>query len=232
VQKMLLRTIFGFVVIIAITWLFVRYYVGAVNLPLLNVTATPELVTQRIRVPEGFSIGLWADEIPSARVLRFTREGDLLVAIPWLDQIMILEKDRDGDGKSDGNRILMADLNDPNGLDFYQDWLYIAEEDAIGRVKFDHLQGSTVGDYEQIVTNLPDGGNHWRKGLRIGPDGNLYVSIGSSCNVCFEEDERRAAIMRYQPDGSAGEIYARGLRNSVGFDWSPFDGLMISLPVN
>jgi glucose/arabinose dehydrogenase len=100
----------------------------------------------------------------------------------------------------------------------------VGESDAIARVRFDAATGTVSGPVERIVTGLPGGGNHWTKTLRFGPDGWLYVHVGSSCNVCIEEDERRATIMRFRADGSDGEIYATGLRNSVGFDWQPGTG--------
>jgi len=111
-------------------------------------------------------------------------------------------------------------LDGPNGIDFFEDWLYVAETDAIGRIGFDHTSSSTTSEYEQIVTGLPGGGNHWKKTLRFGPDNLMYVSMGSSCNVCTEADERRATLVRYSPDGTDEYIYARGLRNSAGFDWA------------
>src|SRR5690606_22401279 len=122
-------------------------------------------------------------------------------------------------------------LDSPNGMDFYKDdkeqsWLYVAEQNAIGRVLFDHERGEILGAYERVVTGLPDGGNHWKKSLRFGPDGMMYVTFGSSCNVCIEKDRRRGTMMRYRPDGSGEEIYASGLRNSEGFDWSPLDGAL------
>jgi glucose/arabinose dehydrogenase len=157
-------------------------------------------------------------------MLLFTRAGDLLVANPSEDRILLLDKDEDGDGIANGKRLVLDNLNRPNGLDFHGDWLYVAETDAIGRVPFDHSTGTISGDYERIVTGLPGGGNHWQKTLRFGPDGLMYVTIGSSCNACLEQDKRRGAMLRYQPDGSGEEIYARGLRNSAGFDWSPKDG--------
>ncbi len=85
-------------------------------------------------------------------------------------------------------------------------------------------RATTSGAFERVVTGLPGGGNHWTRTLRFGPDGWMYVSIGSSCNVCVEKDGRRAALMRFRPDGSGEEVFATGLRNSVGFDWRPEDG--------
>jgi len=148
-----------------------------------------------------------------------------LVANPNRDQIILLTRDENGDGRYDQKKVLLEKLSSPNGMDFYRDdkqlsWLYVAEEDAIGRVRFDHERGELVGAYERVVTGLPGGGNHWKKSLRFGPDGLMYVTFGSSCNVCIEKDKRRATLMRYQPDGSGEEIYASGLRNSEGFDWN------------
>jgi glucose/arabinose dehydrogenase len=86
--------------------------------------------------------------------------------------------------------------------------------------------GKTKGTYSRIVTGLPGDGNHTRKTLRMGPDGWLYFNVGSSCNVCVEKDARRGTLMRVSPDGSRSEIHATGLRNSMGFDWSPRDGAL------
>lgn len=207
-------------------YLFIKFYVGAINTPFGEYLFDKSKMEQQIVLPEGFSIGVYASDIPNARLLLFTRTGDLLVANPNLDQIILLERDRDRNGKADSRKVLLADLNGPNGLDFYQGWLYIAETDAIGRVPFDHESGKVTGAYERLVTGLPGGGNHWKKTLRFGADGRMYVSMGSSCNVCLEDDERRASMVRYAPDGSGEEIFARGLRNSAGFDWSPRDGLI------
>jgi len=212
------------VVLLLLLYMAVRVFVGGVNIPVLGNDFDASAVGNRISAAEGFSISLYAEQVDNARLLRFTNEGDLLVANSNLDQIVLLPRDADGDGKADGKRVLLTDLNGPNGMDFFEDWLYVAETDAIGRVRFDHQRGVVVGSYERIVTGLPDGGNHWRKTLRFGPDGLMYVTMGSSCNVCEEQDPRRGTMVRYRADGSGEEIYARGLRNSAGFDWSPKDG--------
>jgi glucose/arabinose dehydrogenase len=201
-----------------------RVIVGPVSLTLGEGSVDSSKLATRITVPEGFSMGVYAANIPKARILRFTRAGDLLVAVPNEDRIVLLERDANGDGKADGARVLMRGLNGPNGLDFFEDYLYIAETDAIGRIRFDHEAGETISVYERIIEGLPGGGNHWKKTLRFGPDGMMYVTMGSSCNVCLEDDERRAAMVTYNPDGSGESIFARGLRNSAGFDWRPADG--------
>jgi glucose/arabinose dehydrogenase len=204
----------------------------AVNAPmtamLFGLTAKlppPVELRERLTVPDGFSISVYADSIPAtARALRFTSSGDLLVSTPRSGGIVLVERDADGNGQSDGMRELMSGLNRPHGIELRAGWLYVAETDAIGRIRFDAGRGAVVGDYEQILTDLPGGGNHWTKNARFGPDGWLYFHVGSSCNVCIEEDTRRGTIMRVRPDGSGAEIVGRGLRNSVGFDWHPATG--------
>ncbi len=211
------------VLVMTVLFLVARFYIG-VNIPLGGGETDPDRLSRRIELPEGFTMSVYAQDIPGARILRFSRTGDLLVSFPSSGKILILGRDRSGDGRADGHRVLMENLNGPNGLDFFEDWLYVAEEDAIGRVRFDHETGTLAGDYVRLITGLPGGGNHWKKTLRFGPDDMLYVSTGSSCNVCIEEDARRAALLRFHPEGGDGEIFASGLRNSAGFDWSPMDG--------
>lgn len=203
----------------------------ALNAPLGNLifgwSASPppsNVFERRVRVPRGFTVGIFADGIANARMLRFTAGGDLLVSVPRKGKISLVEPDRDGDGRSDGVRTVLDGRNAPHGLDLRDGWLYVAEGDGVVRVRFDESTGATRGAVEPIVTGLPSGGNHWTRTLRFGPDGHLYVSIGSSCNACIEKDERRAALLRYRPDGSGGEIWASGLRNAVDFDWRPGTG--------
>lgn len=202
----------------------------AVNAPLAHMLLgrgagppEPGLFGERIRVPEGFRIGLFG-EVRGARFLRVTSKGDLLVSAPRQGHVVLLAADRDGDGRADGRRVLLEDLDRPHGLALHDGWLYVAEGSAISRVRFDAAAGSVSGVPERVVEGLPDGGNHWTRTVGFGPDGGMYVSVGSSCNVCVEEDPRRAALLRFRPDGSEGEIYASGLRNAVGFDWRPGTG--------
>lgn len=185
---------------------------------------TAAIVGQTLRARPGYSVDLYATNLPKARMLRLTGFGDLLVSQPRLGQISVLGRDVNGDGLPDRQEILIGGLDRPNGIDLFDGWLYIAEGSAVGRVRFDVAGGHISGNYNRILTDIPDGGNHWTRTLRAGPDGWLYLSIGSSCNVCIETQAWRAAIIRFRPDGSGAELFASGLRNSVGFDWAPWSG--------
>ncbi len=182
------------------------------------------VVRQRYKVPEGFSLELYAADLPRARFLRFTPAGDLLVSRPHSGDIQLLRRDADGDGKPDARETLIQGLQRPQGMDFSGDWLYIAESNRIGRVRFDSASGTVDGAIQPVVEGLTDDGNHWSKTIRIGPDNKLYLTQGSTCNVCTEDDPRRATMMRFELDGSKPETIATGLRNSVGFDWAPWSG--------
>src|SRR5207248_4359936 len=125
-------------------------------------------------------------------------------------------RDTDNHGRAGGRRVLLDHLNAPHGLAIYEDWLYVAETDAVLRIHFDAAARTVRGEPERIIRGLPTGG-HWTRTIGIGPDGWLYLSMGSSCNVCLETDPRRAAITRYHLDGTDEQIYATGSRNAVGF---------------
>ena len=138
--------------------------------------------------------------------------------------MLLLERDADGDGRADAVRPLLEDLDRPHGLDFHDGWLYVAEGNAVGRIRFDAARVAPRERSSASSPASPTAATTGRARVRFGPDGAMYVTVGSSCNVCIEEDRRRAAMLRFQPDGSGDEIYATGLRNSVGFDWQPGTG--------
>lgn len=184
---------------------------------------TTEVIAQQLRVPEGFSVSIFARDLPSARLMAPTATGDLVLSQPRGGLVVLLEADRDGDGLSDGRRTLFANLDRPNGVDLHDGWLYVAEATRVSRVRFDAATGRVAGALEPLVTGLTADGGHWRKTAKVGPDGKLYLAQGSTCNVCLEKDPRRATVMRFERDGSNGEIIATGTRNPYGFDWAPWD---------
>jgi glucose/arabinose dehydrogenase len=110
-------------------------------------------------------------------------------------------------------------LNRPHGLAFLDGYLYIANTDALVRVRLG-ADGLASGSPERIA-RYDGGSGHWTRTVIVGADGKLYVSIGSSCNVCVESQAERATVMRYDPDGSDAGIFARGLRNAVGLAVHP-----------
>jgi glucose/arabinose dehydrogenase len=183
-------------------------------------------VAERLAAPTGMRVQVYSSDVPLARVMLFTPEGDLIVSRTRAGVVSLLERDRNADGLAEGHRVLFENLDGPHGLALHDGWLYVAERTSISRVRFDSATGMPDGSLEPILTGLTTDGFHQTKTIGIGPDGWLYLAHGSSCNACVEKDPRRATIMRLRPDGSGAGVYATGLRNSVGFDWAPWDGAL------
>ncbi len=175
-----------------------------------------------LKAAPGYRVDVYASGLGNVRFLAMTAQGHLFASRPRQGEVLLLEADRNGDGLPDAQKVALDGLNRPHGLALHDQWLYVAESDAIGRVEIDQ-SGNLLGDYQRLVTGLADHGNHWTKTIGFGPDGWLYLTSGSSCNVCEESNPQRASMMRMRADGSEFGIYARGLRNSVGFDWAPWD---------
>jgi glucose/arabinose dehydrogenase len=188
----------------------------------------------RLNVPAGFAIRIYAQNLQDKpRFMAFGPDNALYVSLLDGGSIMRL-LDVNQDGLADSTDEVITGLNQPHGLEWQGDWLYVAENDRIERFK--SSAGDGVFDQRELITdNIPSGTGHFTRTLHFGPDGKLYVSAGSSCNVCLESDPRRAAILRFNPDGSIPidnpyvgnadtrmhAVWAWGLRNSVDFLWTP-----------
>ena len=182
--------------------------------PGVNLTDFP------LKLPDNFQIEVFAKNLPGARVMEFDQQGNMWVSRTSAGRITLLEIK---DNKVVSQNDVLRNLDNPHGLAF--DWnnpgmLYFAEEGKITRI------ATYSDDTGTKIADLPQGGGHYTRTLNFGPDGRLYVSIGSSCNVCDERDDRRAAIYSMKPDGSDFKQFASGLRNTVFFDWSYVDGRM------
>ena len=185
-----------------------------------------------IDLPPGFVIEVYADDLGSSLISfggpspgpRMMMEKDdlLFVSIPNKGLVAALP-DRDGDNVADEVQVFISNLDYPHGIDYYDGWFYIAEESRIIRVKDD--DGDLVADegsLEVLIDDLPTGG-HYTRTVKIH-DGELYLSMGSSCNVCYESNEMRAAISKSDLDGGNFTVFAKGLRNSVGMAFHPVTG--------
>ena len=181
---------------------------------LLGGTACRSATGQSLEVPPGFEIEVFADELDGVRTLKVGPDGMLYAVLPGSGQIVRL----DPDGRGDAENVLSG-LRRPYGLAFHDGWMYVGETHRVIR-----LRGPAYDREEVIVPDLPAGGSHWSRELVFGPDGRLYVSVGSSCNVCEEGDARRAAVLRYEPDGSRETIVAAGVRNAAGLAVHPETG--------
>ncbi|KTC99182.1 PQQ-dependent sugar dehydrogenase [Legionella erythra] len=161
----------------------------------------------------------YVKNLENPRFMHVTRSGDLLVSEPFKGRVLLIPYQH-----PQKRRVLIQGLKKPHSMDIHNGYLYVAEEDAIGRIPFQEDKGITTGAYERVITGIPSGSGHWTRTIKFGPDGYAYVSIGSSCNACIEKNPLRATMSRFKPGERQLSIYARGLRNSVGFDWSPEDG--------
>ncbi len=190
---------------------------------LANVACSnPEEDIKEITLPEGFRIGIFAEDVKGARSMTRGDEGTIFVGTRHSGNVYALQ-DTDGDNKIDKQYTLMSDLFMPNGVAYRNGDLYVAEVNKVWRLP-DIENSLDNPNPELLYDNLPDEKSHGWKYIAFGPDDKLYIPIGAPCNVCERDDERYATINRINPDGSGFEIYARGVRNSVGFDWHPETG--------
>ena len=191
--------------------------------PSAPVSSDPEL--SRVRVPEGFSVSFYSDRVPNARSLAMGPGGTLFVGTRSGGTVYALT-DSDGDNFAETVRVVDDGLNSPNGVAFRDGSLYVAEISRI--LRYDGIESRLSSPPDPAVVNdsLPTDGHHGWKFIRFGPDGKLYVPVGAPCNVCERADRRYASVLRMNPDGSNVEIFARGVRNTVGFDWHPETGVL------
>jgi glucose/arabinose dehydrogenase len=170
-----------------------------------------------LRLPPGFTISVFADKLQGVRYLALGPGNVVYASQPGSGRIVKLS-DANHDGVADSVVVVASGLQGPFGIAFRGDTMYVAEERDVKR--FD--PGGAAAPVT-IVSNVP-GGGHATRTIVFGPDGKLYLAVGSSCNLCDERDSLRAAVSQFNRDGSGGRIFAKGLRNTVGMAFSPATG--------
>jgi glucose/arabinose dehydrogenase len=190
-----------------------------------NPTPPPdsENLADSLTAPPGFRVEVFSTDVPNARAMVLSEQGTLFVGTRDDGRVFAVV-DRDRDGRADQVHTIDDNLHMPAGVDLRDGDLYVSAVDRI--LRYDDIESRLEDPPEPVVVSeaFPDEEAHGWKFIRFGPDGQLYVPIGVPCNVCNPEDQRFGTIMRMNPDGSDLEIFARGIRNTVGFDWHPGTG--------
>ncbi len=177
-----------------------------------------------IELPPGFEIEVYAADVPGARSMTLSPGGTLFVGTRTEGKVYAV-RDENGNDRADPGEVyvIARGLDMPNGVAFRDGSLYVAEVSRI--LRYDLIESRLENPSDPVIVkdDLPKDRGHGWKFIAFGPDGKLYVPIGAPCNVCDPGDPR-ASITRMDPDGSNFEIFARGVRNTVGFDWNPLTG--------
>lgn len=173
-----------------------------------------------IKLPPGFKIHAYATGVVNARQMALGTDGTVFVGSRDEGRVYALQ-DLNGDQDADTLFTIAKNLYLPSGVAFRDGALYVAEVNRV--IRYDNIETQLAHPPTPVVVNdtFPSEGYHGWKFIQFGPDGKLYVPVGAPCNVCDTPDPRFASIMRMNADGSDLEVFARGIRNSVGFDWNP-----------
>ena len=184
---------------------------------LAQAAPAQRLPLERIKLPPGFEISVFADGVPEARSLALGK-GNVLFVGTRADRVYAV---RYREAKAVQIITLASGLRLPNGVALRDGALYVAEVNRI--LRFDDIEAQLDARPKPVLVTdrFPRETHHGWKFIRFGPDGRLYVPVGAPCNICDPDPSRYALISRIQPDGSGYEVFARGVRNSVGFDWDP-----------
>lgn len=194
--------------------------VVAVTAGMVSAADNHNDVLKKLHVPDGFTISVYADGLPNARSLALGDKGVVFVGTGKEGKVYAVT-DNNHDGIAEPHHLIASDLDMPNGVAYKDGALYVA---AISRIlRFDaiveHLDKPPAPTI--VYDKFPADKHHGWKYLRFGPDGKLYTAVGANCNICNPEQDIYTSLVRLNTDGSDFEILARGIRNTVGFDWQP-----------
>lgn len=178
------------------------------------------LPLDKIALPPGFAITVYADNVPNARGMALGRHGTLFVGTRDKGDVYAVI-DKDGDQRAETVLTIARGLHMPVGVAYRNGSLYVSAVDRI--LRFDQVEERLADPPPPVVITdgFPKEKSHGWKFIAFGPDGKLYVPVGAPCNICEPDPDRYALIARVNPDGTGYEVVARGVRNSVGFDWDP-----------
>lgn len=179
-----------------------------------------DAVLKQLQLPVGFSISVFADDLPDARSMTLADKGVIFIGTRQQGEVYAV-RDSNRDGVADKRYLIASDLYMPNGVAYKDGSLYVAETNRI--LRFDNIIDNLANPPKPVVIydGFPSNKWHGWKYLRFGPDGKLYTAVGAPCNICKPEQEIYASLVRLNPDGSGLEVLAHGIRNTVGFDWQP-----------
>jgi glucose/arabinose dehydrogenase len=174
-----------------------------------------------LHLPAGFQAEIWAEGFEKPRLMVQGPGGEILVSDAVPNGAVYLTLDKNGDMKPDDRRKLIGGLDRPYGMAFWKDYLYVAETTSVKRYKYD-AKAMTAGKGEELVSLAKFPKGHWTRCILFDRAGaKMYVGVGSGSNVDAGEDPMRAAINRFNPDGSGHEIFAAGTRNPTSIRWYP-----------
>ncbi len=196
-------------------WLYLFLYAGFAQ------AASADVSLDLLELPEGFRISVYASGVENARQMALGERGTLFVGTRGEGKVYAVT-DRDGDQVAERVYLIDEGLNRPSGLEFREGALYVGAVDRILRYDDIEVRLENPPDPVVVTDSLPDERSHGWKYLRFGPDGMLYVPVGAPCNVCDEPGF--AEIRRMLPDGTGMEVFARGVRNTVGLAFHPDTG--------
>jgi glucose/arabinose dehydrogenase len=197
----------------AVTLIFLLSYVN------LFSQSDRELPLEKIRLPEGFKIEVYADDIENARAMALAGDGTLFAGSRSAGNVYAVKPDKE---------VVLIDegLQLPTGIEYFEGDLYVSEVSRI--LKYENILENFEDNPDPVIVNdqLPTETWHGWKFIKVGPDRKLYVPVGAPCNVCDSTNIIYATICRMNLDGSDLEIFAEGVRNTVGFDWHPETGVL------
>ena len=177
----------------------------------------------KLLTPAGLKVSAFS-KLPGARFMALGSDGSVYVSQTGAGKVTRLI-DANGDGVADRSELIAENLHLPHGLAIHGGWLYIANTDEVVRMKLDS-RGVPSGTPEATAARYDAAGGHFTRSIAFAPTGAMFVSVGSTCNICVEKDSTRASVMRFDADGSHGRVFARGLRNAVGLAFHPTTGAL------
>ena len=177
-----------------------------------------EAMLARLKVPAGFKVEIAASGLGKPRMMEMGADGSLYVTRRDQGDVLLL-KDTDGDGRFDEMHTVLAMFKGVHGIAIKGQDMFLVANREMKRYKI--LADGSLGDSSTIVNDLPDGGQHPNRTMHFGPDGKLYLSVGSDCNDCGPSNPEHATMLIVDTATGMRSFFARGLRNTIGFDWYP-----------